>query len=45
MSAPDHSLTDAAMDAVRHWRDKPYVLAGVPTEVDTTITVNFSFSR
>jgi protein TonB len=36
-------LTGSAMDAVRRWRYKPYLLNGEPTEVDTTITVNFTF--
>ena len=32
------------MDAVKQWKYKPYVLNGEPTEVDTTITVNFNLS-
>jgi protein TonB len=36
-------LTQAAVDAVQNWRYKPYLLNGEPTEVDTTVTVNFSF--
>ncbi|WP_212733179.1 energy transducer TonB [Terriglobus roseus] len=43
ISAPDDSLADAAMDAVRQWKYSPYLLAGAPVEVDTTITVNFFF--
>jgi protein TonB len=35
-------LAPAAMDAVRSWRYKPYVLNGEPTEVDTQVTVNFT---
>jgi len=34
-------LTNAAMDAVRRWRYRPYILDGVPVEVETSITVNF----
>jgi protein TonB len=34
-------LTKAAMDAVSRWRYKPYLLNGEPTEVETSITVNF----
>jgi protein TonB len=30
-----------AMDAVRNWRYKPYMLNGEPVEVETQITVNF----
>lgn len=34
-------LAQAAMNAVKQWRYKPYYLNGQPTEVDTTINVNF----
>jgi protein TonB len=37
-------LVGAATDAVRQWRYKPYELNGQPTEVDTTITVNFNMN-
>jgi protein TonB len=37
-------LTGSAMDAVRRWRYKPYLLNGEPTEVDTSITVNFTIA-
>jgi protein TonB len=36
-------LRDAALQAVRTWRYKPYMLSGEPTEVQTTIDVNFNF--
>jgi protein TonB len=36
-------LTSAAVDAVHRWRYKPYLLNGDPTEVETTINVNFTF--
>jgi len=35
-------LAPAAIDAVRQWRYRPYVLNGEPVEVETQITVNFS---
>lgn len=35
-------LRNAALDAVRTWRYRPYLLSGEATEVDTTITVNFN---
>jgi TonB family protein len=35
-------LTDSAKDVVNQWRYKPYLLNGEPTEVETTITVNYS---
>lgn len=34
-------LRQAALDGVRNWRYKPFLLNGEPTDVDTTITVNF----
>jgi len=37
-------LTNAALDAVKQWRYKPYYLNGEPVEVETTINVNFSLS-
>ncbi len=36
-------LTTSALDAVRRWRYRPYLLNGEPTEVETTINVNFTF--
>jgi protein TonB len=36
-------LQSAAVDAVKGWRYKPYILNGEPTEVETTVTVNFNF--
>jgi len=37
-------LRQAALDAVRTWRYKPYLLSGEPTEVQTEIDVNFTFN-
>ena len=34
-------LQQAAVDAVRQWRYKPYLLNGEPVEVETTINVEF----
>ena len=34
-------LQNGAIDAVSQWEYQPYLLNGEPTEVDTTITVNF----
>lgn len=34
-------LAPAAIDAVKQWRYKPYLLNGQPVEVETTITVTF----
>ena len=35
-------LVQAALDAVRLWRYKPYLLNDQPVEVDTQINVNFT---
>jgi len=37
-------LTQAALEAVKQWRYKPYILNGEPVEVDTQVTVNFTLS-
>jgi periplasmic protein TonB len=37
-------LTSAAIDAVRQWRYRPYILNNEPVEVETQITVNFSLA-
>ena len=37
-------LTNAAIEAVRQWRYRPYILNNEPVEVETQITVNFSLS-
>ena len=37
-------LNQSALDAVKQWRYRPYILNGEPVEVDTTITVNFTLS-
>ena len=42
ISGPE-MLRANAVSAVQQWRYKPYLLNGDPTEVDTQITVNFSF--
>jgi protein TonB len=37
-------LVPAAIDAVRQWRYRPYILNNEPVEVETQITVNFSLA-
>jgi protein TonB len=37
-------LAQAAIDAVKQWRYRPYVLNGEPVEVDSRITINFTLS-
>jgi periplasmic protein TonB len=39
------TLQQAAMDAVRSWRYKPYLLNGEPVEVETTINVVFNLGE
>ena len=43
VSYPDGDLAISALAAVRQWTYRPYMLFGEPTEVDTTITVNYNF--
>lgn len=38
-------LQQAALDAVRTWRYRPYLLNGQPVEVDTTVNVIFTLGR
>jgi TonB family protein len=40
----DPMFTDAAVRSVKQWKYSPYLLNGEPTEVDTTITVNFALN-
>jgi protein TonB len=35
-------LQQSALDAVRSWRYKPYLLNGDPVEVETTVNVVFN---
>lgn len=37
-------LVSAAVEAVKQWRYKPYMLNGEPVEVETQITVNFTLA-
>lgn len=41
----DPSLARAAVDAVKQWKYKPYMLDGSPVEIQTQITVNFKLPR
>ena len=38
-------LLGSSIDAVRQWVYKPYLLNGQPTEVETTITVNYTLQE
>lgn len=44
ISSPDPSLTTATVNAVKQWRYTPYLINGESVQIDTTITVNYSFS-
>ena len=37
-------LVEAAIEAVRQWRYRPYILNAEPIEVETQITVSFSLT-
>ena len=37
-------LTGAAMDAVKQWKYRPYILNGEPVEVDTQVEVHFTLA-
>ena len=37
-------LAQAAIDAVKQWRYKPYIVNGEPVEIDSRITINFALS-
>jgi TonB family protein len=43
VTGPDE-LKASALDAVKQWTYKPYLLNGEPTEVQTIITVNYSLA-
>jgi len=44
VSTSNPIFSNSAIDAVRQWVYKPYTLNGQPTEVDTTVTVNYALS-
>jgi TonB family protein len=37
-------LAPAAIEAVKQWKYRPYLLNGTPVEVETTVTVNFTLA-
>jgi len=41
----DPQLARAAVDAVKRWKYKPYLLNGSPVEIQTQITVNFKLPQ
>jgi periplasmic protein TonB len=38
-------LAQAAIEAVKQWRYRPYLVNGEPVEVDSQITINFTLSK
>jgi outer membrane biosynthesis protein TonB len=45
VSTPDASVAISYAQAMRQWKYKPFVLNGVPAEVDTVMRMNYSFSQ
>lgn len=43
-SSTNGLFNNSAMDAVKQWRYRPYLINNKPTEVNTTITVNFALN-
>ena len=37
----DATLAKSAVEAVRQWKYRPYLLNGEPVEIETQITINF----
>jgi TonB family protein len=45
VASPNPLLSASALEAVRTWTYKPYLMNGKPTELDTTITVNYALGH
>jgi TonB family protein len=45
VASPNPLLSASALEAVKTWTYRPYLIEGKPTEVDTAITVNFQIGR
>ncbi|MBB5056652.1 hypothetical protein HDF16_001337 [Granulicella aggregans] len=43
IDAPSPTLAASALDSVRTWVYKPYLVNGLPCSVDTIVTVNYAF--
>jgi protein TonB len=41
----DPALAPSAMEAVKQWKYKPFLLEGIPTAVETQVTVSFTISE
>jgi protein TonB len=42
LMSPDRILSESALNAVKRWEYKPYLLNGAPVEVETMINVVFN---
>lgn len=45
LSAPSPGLKVAALDAIQHWRYEPATCNGSPVDIETVITITFTFDR
>jgi protein TonB len=45
VSSGNPQLARAAVDAVKQWKYKPYLLNGEPVEIQTQVTVNFTLPK
>jgi TonB family protein len=45
IASPDDLLSNSATEAVSTWTYKPYLMNGMPTAVDTSITLNFAVHK
>ena len=44
LASPSDLLTKAALDSVKNWEYKPYLLNGAPAEVETVVNVMYSLA-
>ena len=45
VNSPDAALSASAMEAVKQWRYKPYLVDGKPVSVETTVTCVFALAN
>jgi TonB family protein len=41
ISSGDYVLAEAAIDSVKQWKYKPYLVDGTPVEMESTVSINF----
>jgi len=44
LASPSSMLSQSALDAVKTWEYKPYLLNGQPVEVETIVNVTYSLA-